>query len=178
MNTTGFVYSSPTVSADGSTVFFGPSGDATVHAINAATGVPVWKHLEHGQSTKSAGGALSPDGKLLFVVGKDGSNSNTIVKALSTSDGTPVWDPNARPWRGAVGSSTIPAALTVDGAGQVWVANGKGALFSFDPASGNVTNNCTGDAFGTLGYSGGVAIARDGLLILVDDTGSITAVGV
>lgn len=177
MNTTAFVYSSPTVSPDGSAVYFGPSGDATVHAVDAGTGASLWTHAPNGGSTKSAEGALSPDGKVYFVVGQDRSNCGTVLAALSTTDGSAIWDPNARPWRGATGSCSSPSALTVDGAGIVWVSTGRGALFGFEPTSGNITYNCTGAALGTSGYSGGLAIARDGLMILMGDSGGITAIG-
>ena len=179
MNTTGFMYSSPTVSADGAAVFFGPSGDATVYALNASTGAVLWKQAALQSvmtSTKSGEGALSPGGKVLYVAGQDHSNCNTVILALSTKDGSSVWDANAQPWRGSTDSCDSPTALTVDGTGMVWVDNGK-TLYGFDPASGNVAFNCTKSALRSSGYSGGVAIARDGLMIVAGDSGGITAVG-
>ena len=179
MNTTAFVYASPTVSADGATVFFGPSGDASVHALRADTGVPVWTSSSKAlsASTKSAEGALSPDGKALYVIGQDPSNCNTLVVSLATDSGAPLWDPNVRPWKGATGSCSFPSALTVDGAGMVWIANGRGELLGFEPVSGNITRTCSYDALQGSGYSGGIAIGRDGLMVLVPDNGGILAVG-
>jgi outer membrane protein assembly factor BamB len=88
LNGTGWQYASPSVSADGATVFFPPSGDHTARALDAATGKLRWAatgktNPDLAQAQPSTQGALSADGAVFFVVGEDHSNCNAIIQALA-----------------------------------------------------------------------------------------------
>jgi len=77
------VWSSPTVSPDGATIFIG-SNDNKVYALYAATGTEKWSFVTGGQVYSSP--AVSPDGATIFI----GSYDNKVY-ALYASTGTEKW---------------------------------------------------------------------------------------
>ena len=175
-NTTSFAYGSPTVSADGKTVIFPASGDANVYALDGDTGDVRWKR-SMGTAQGSSQPALSADGSTVFVMGQDHSNCNQLVVALATADGSSIW-PDTRPSRGSLSACGPPAALTMDGDGSLWVVTGKNVLVRMSSESGNVTLSCNASGFvGKDGNMGGVALARDGLLIAFPNNGGVMAIG-
>ena len=66
--------------------------------------------------------------------------------------------------------------MTVDSAGTIWAMDGNNFLLAFNPADGLQKFNCS--RVGNGGFSGAVAIGREGLLIAAGDMGGITAIGV
>ena len=73
------VDSSPTISADGSTVFFG-SWDNSLYAVDAATGAKKWSFAT-GDFVESSSPTISADGSTVFV----GSNDKNLY-AIATGD--------------------------------------------------------------------------------------------
>ena len=138
VNTTGYVYGSPAIAADGRTVYYGPSGDRRAYALDVASGAVVWAR-ELCASDAGAQPALSADGAAMYALGAGSSNGETYVFALDAATGAPLWSPAATAGRGArYGTVDKAAALSIDGAGTVFSAS-QGALVGVEPASGNVT---------------------------------------
>ena len=77
------VDSSPTISADGSTVFFG-SWDNSLYAVDAATGAMKWSFATGGWVRSSP--AISADGSTVFV----GSDDNNLY-AVDAATGAKKW---------------------------------------------------------------------------------------
>jgi hypothetical protein len=66
----------------------------------------------------------------------------------------------------------------MDGDGSLWVVTGKNVLVRMSSESGNVTLSCNASGFvGKDGNMGGVALARDGLLIAFPNNGGVMAIG-
>ena len=77
------VYSSPALSADGSTVYVG-SADAKVYALNALTGSVTWSYTTGGGVSSSP--ALSADGSTVYVGSQD-------YKVYALNAATPTTSP-------------------------------------------------------------------------------------
>jgi alpha-galactosidase len=159
VDTAGFAYGSPTLSADASVVFFPNSGDRAVRALDAATGALRWAAaLGDDCSTQPA---LSADGTTLFAA----SRGATI--ALDAATGAARW-PAPAPGGGA-------SALTVDAAGTVWTVNGHSALVGVSGATGAPVLECAG--VGEWGSSGAAVPAAAGVMLVTDNKGALYAVG-
>jgi outer membrane protein assembly factor BamB len=74
-STGDFVFSSPTLSADGTTLFVG--SDSNVHALHTADGSLVWKYATHGSVTSSP--TISADGTLFIASDRDSYDSGGIL---------------------------------------------------------------------------------------------------
>ena len=192
LNGTGWQYASPSVSADGATVFFPPSSDHTVRALNAATGKLKWAasgktNPDLAQAQQSTQGALSADGAVFFVVGEDHSNCNAIIQALRTADGSSVWaQPGGDGPPGSVGTCSAPTSLALDKHGVSWLltrgagprGSQKQVLRGMEPVGGKFSVFCDGVWAGVEGSPfGGVIVAREGLLIVSPAQGGIIAIG-
>ena len=81
--TTGGWVVSPALSPDGKTVYAG-SDDASLYAVDAATGTQVWA-FKTGYAVRSSP-ALSPDGKTVYV----GSGDSNLY-AVDAATGKQVW---------------------------------------------------------------------------------------
>lgn len=115
--TRGPVLSSPTLSADGKTLFVG-SDDGNVYGVDTATGHQVW--------TASAGSAvrnspvLSYDGKVVYAL-----NANGDIYTLNVADGTQAHPP-------VNGGAPAAGNLALDAGGQtLFVANGSAYAYGF-----------------------------------------------
>jgi len=107
--TGSYVGSSPTVSADGLTLYFG-SYDGNVYAVNAQTGAQVWSFATGGAVYSSP--ALTDSG-VLYVGSDDG-----IVYSINAATGTERWN---FPTGAQIGSSP---SVGMDGTIYVGSANG------------------------------------------------------
>ena len=159
VDTLGFAYGSPALSADGATVFFPNSGDRLVRALDTATGALRWSAALGDDS--SAQPALSADGRTLFV------SSRGAIVALDAASGQPRWP--------APAPGGACSALTVDAAGTVWTVNGHSALVGIGGADGASVLQCEG--IGAWGSSGAAVPAGDGVMLVTDNKGALFAIG-
>ncbi|HEX8917446.1 MAG TPA: PQQ-binding-like beta-propeller repeat protein, partial [Chloroflexota bacterium] len=124
------VKSSPTLSADGKTLFVG-SDDGSVYALNTADGTKKWSVDLGGPVDGSP--LLSPDGTVIYA-----ANVNGILTALHSSDGSFAWQVKTV----YIGSAiTGSVTLSPDG-GTLYVATYIGVLYGI-PVSANQAGSPT-----------------------------------
>ena len=114
---------SPLLSFDGSSVYFGTSeGKGVFYSVDAETGHQQW-NLSTGSPIYSSP-ALSCDGKAVFF-----GSSNNLLYAVHTASGKPMWT--------FVTGNHVDASPTVsaDGA-HVFVGSGDGNVYAVDAANG------------------------------------------
>jgi alpha-galactosidase len=160
VNTTSFAYASPSVSNDGTVIFFPNSGDGVSRAIEASSGSVLWTTYMRFQDSTQA--ALSADGHTLYVTG------NGAAYALDAASGAFQW-PSAAPGGG------LTSALTLDSRGVIWSVDGHNTLWGDDSATGTNVLKCEG--LGDWGFSGSISIPSEGVAIVGDNRGLWWAVG-
>jgi outer membrane protein assembly factor BamB len=131
----GEIHGSPTLSLDGSRVFFG-SDDGHVYALKTSDGTQVWTVNLNGPTHASP--LLSRDGSTIYVPTSAGS-----VYALHTSDGSVAWGPYSP--NGAIPTSL---AASPDGA-TLYIPFANGQIYavpSGGPVSGGVSVYYLGSA--------------------------------
>jgi outer membrane protein assembly factor BamB len=184
MNTTYWTYGTPSVSSDGKVAFFPPAGDRKVWARSTSSGKVVWTTppglILQCESVCANDGAT--EGVLgdsaYFIIARSGSNYGASLFAFSLADGTETF--NTRNTQ--LGSIDNRAAFVMDADAALWTVGGNTQLTSINSHTGNVTRTCpsisaaSGKGFHPSGSAGPV-IARDGLVLVPEVTGGITAVG-
>ena len=184
MNTTYWTYGTPSVSSDGKVAFFPPAGDRKVWARSTSSGKVVWATppglIPQCESVCANDGAT--EGVLgdsaYFIIARSGSNYGASLFAFSLVDGTETF--NTRNTQ--LGSIDNRAAFVMDADAALWTVGGNTQLTSINSQTGNVTRTCpsisaaSGKGFHPSGSAGPV-IARDGLILVPEVTGGITAVG-
>jgi outer membrane protein assembly factor BamB len=141
--TDGGVESSPTLSADGKTLFVG-SYDKSVYALSAADGSTRWTFATGGPVRRDP--ALSPDGSTVYV-----GSDDRYVYALSAAAGSVQW-------RSATGDAVwCSPAVSADGS-MVYVGSNDGSVHALRAADGERRwRFATGG-----GVMGSIALSADG----------------
>jgi outer membrane protein assembly factor BamB len=120
--TGGKVISSPTLSSDGKTVFFG-SDDGKLYALTTADGKQVWSADLGGEVRASP--LLTADGSTLIV-----TNVNGNIRALSAADGSKVWGPINL-------GTAVDGSLTLSPDGSTFYVAGAASVMYAIPATGS-----------------------------------------
>jgi outer membrane protein assembly factor BamB len=152
----GAVFSSP--AAAGGAIVVG-SDDGSVHAMDRATGAPVWSQ-KIGAKVRAT---PCVDGAIVYVAGFDG-----MIAALRAADGT-------RAWERALGHAVYSSPCVVSG--TVVFGCHDGHVHGLDAATGAVRFQAeTGGpvlASPTAVGSRAVVASTDGYLYLLDDAGTV-----
>ena len=184
MNTTDWTYGTPSVSADGKVTFFPAAGDRKVWARSTGTGNVVWATprglIPKCETTCLNDGATEGvlGNSAYFIIARSGSNFGASLFAFSLADGTETF--NTRNTQ--LGSIADRSAFAMDADAVLWTVGGDTQLTGINSQTGNVTKICPGiSAASGKGFhpsgSPGPVIARDGLILVPEVTGGITAVG-
>ena len=184
MNTTDWTYGTPSVSADGKVTFFPAAGDRKVWARSTGTGNVVWATprglIPKCETTCLNDGATEGvlGNSAYFIIARSGSNYGASLFSFSLADGTETF--NTRNTQ--LGSIADRSAFAMDAGAVLWTVGGDTQLTGINSQTGNVTKICPGiSAASGKGFhpsgSPGPVIARDGLILVPEVTGGITAVG-
>lgn len=149
---------------DEGTVYAVDFSQAGVYAINARDGTQRWATSLGG--TLQGGGALSPDGSLLYLAVGDGTSFVGGLYAFRTADGS-IATSQAEGHAGY-------ASPAVDGAGQVIAAYGDGHVVGYSPGLGSVLFDRVAAGEGQAIF-GGPVISTGGAFYITNNKGYLIA---